>query len=64
MKHDSPEKEFLIVPSDESCNCNDCEYMKMNTMKKLYYCIKDESPEITMTPDRIRKSQIAHYADA
>ncbi len=35
MKKLSPEKEFLIVPSDSTCNCNDCPYMKLNTLEKL-----------------------------
>ncbi|MEJ2595963.1 MAG: quinolinate synthase NadA [bacterium] len=34
MKLASPEKEFLVVPSDETCSCNDCPYMKLNTMEK------------------------------
>lgn len=48
MKLDSPEKEFLVVPSDETCSCNDCPYMKLNTMEKLYLAIRDEKPEILM----------------
>lgn len=49
MKRNSPEKEFLIVPADETCSCNDCPYMKMNTMEKLYLCLKNEQPEITLS---------------
>ena len=48
MKKSSPEKEFIIVPSDETCSCNDCPYMKMNTMQKLYLCLKYERPEIIL----------------
>jgi len=54
----SPEKEFLIVPSDETCACNDCPYMKMNTMEKLYLALKNEKPEIkldAMTMEKARK---------
>jgi len=51
MKKNSPEKEFLIVPTDETCSCNDCPYMKMNTMEKLYLCLKNERPEIKLTDD-------------
>lgn len=46
MKLSSPEKEFIIVPTDETCSCNDCPYMKMNTMDKLYLALKNEKPEI------------------
>ncbi|MDE5422419.1 quinolinate synthase NadA [Ancylomarina sp. DW003] len=52
MQKDSPEKEFLIVPADESCSCNDCAYMKLNTMEKIYLALKNEKPEINL-PDEI-----------
>ena len=48
MRKNSPEKEFIIVPTDETCSCNDCPYMKLNTMEKLYRCMLDEKPEITL----------------
>ncbi len=44
----SPEKEFLVVPSDETCSCNDCPYMKLNSMEKLYLALKNEVPVITL----------------
>ncbi len=44
----SPEKEFLVVPSDETCACNDCPYMKLNSMEKLYLALKNEAPVITL----------------
>ena len=52
MKKDSPEKEFLIVPADETCSCNDCAYMKLNTMEKIYLALKNEQPEIIL-PEHI-----------
>jgi quinolinate synthase len=58
MQKDSPEKEFLIVPTDETCSCNDCPYMKMNTMKKLYDCMEKETPEITLPADVIEKARL------
>ncbi|MFK5854621.1 MAG: quinolinate synthase NadA [Bacteroidota bacterium] len=48
MQKLSPEKEFLIVPSDETCNCNDCPYMKLNTLEKLYLVLKNETPAINL----------------
>lgn len=57
MKKSSPSKEFHIVPADETCSCNDCPYMKMNTIKKLYYCLKNEKPEITLDIDIIEKAR-------
>jgi quinolinate synthase len=58
MKKSSPDKEFIIVPSDETCSCNDCPYMKLNTMQKLYLCLKNERPEITLSADIIEKARI------
>jgi quinolinate synthase len=56
MKKNSPNKEFLIVPADETCSCNDCPYMKMNTMEKLYLCIKNERPEIKLSHEVITQA--------
>ena len=54
MSLNSPEKEFIIVPTDETCSCNDCPYMKLNTMEKLYKCILNESPEIILDDETIK----------
>lgn len=48
MQLQSPDKEFLVVPSDETCSCNDCPYMKLNTIEKLYLALKNEKPEIIL----------------
>ncbi len=53
MYLDSPDKKFMVVPSDESCSCNDCPYMKLNTMEKLYFALKNEKPAITMDKQTI-----------
>ena len=57
MKNNSPEKEFLVVPSDETCSCNDCPYMKLNTMEKLYLAMKNEQPEILLDQETIEKAK-------
>lgn len=54
MQKDSPDKEFLIVPADETCSCNDCAYMKLNTMEKIYLALKNEEPEIIL-PKEVMK---------
>jgi quinolinate synthase len=58
MHKDSPDKEFIIVPADETCACNDCPFMKMNTMEKLYNCIKNEKPEIILPEKLMDKARI------
>jgi quinolinate synthase len=58
MKKSSPEKEFIVVPSDDTCSCNDCPYMKMNTLEKLYLCLKNEEPEIVLPDDVMIKALV------
>ena len=48
MEKDSPQKRFIPAPPNNACACNDCPYMKMNTLEKLYLCMKYGLPEITM----------------
>ncbi|MEP6675024.1 MAG: quinolinate synthase NadA [Ferruginibacter sp.] len=48
MQIDSPYKTFIPAPPDNSCACNDCPHMKLNTLEKLYLCMEYETPEITM----------------
>lgn len=52
MQKDCPEKTFIPAPPDDSttCGCNDCSYMKLNTLEKLYRCLRDETPEINVDP--------------
>lgn len=58
MKKYSPDKVFIVVPSDETCNCNDCPYMKMNTIQKLYSSLKTEKPEILLDEETIELARI------
>ena len=52
MKKLAPENEYVPLPPDASCSCNECPYMKLNTMEKVYLCMKNRGPEITL-PDRL-----------
>ncbi|MBN2728451.1 MAG: quinolinate synthase NadA [Bacteroidales bacterium] len=56
MKKASPNKEFIIVPSDEFCNCNNCEYMKMNTPDKILHVLQNEINEVTLSKYLIEKA--------
>jgi len=51
MQKNSPDKTFIAAPPDNACACNDCPHMKLNTLEKLYLCMKYETPEITMPED-------------
>ncbi len=48
MQKEAPDKIFIPAPPNNACACNDCPYMKLNTLEKLYICMKYETPEITM----------------
>lgn len=51
MKKLAPDREYIAVPPDNGCRCNECPFMKLNTLEKLYLCIRDERPEILLAPD-------------
>jgi quinolinate synthase len=47
MQKKNPDKTFIPVPpNDSTCACNECNFMRLNTLEKLYLCLKNESPEI------------------
>lgn len=48
MQKASPHKTFIPAPPNSSCACNDCPHMKLNTLEKLYLCMRYEQPEIIM----------------
>src|SRR6201991_71777 len=48
MQKSSPMKTFIPAPPDNSCACNDCPHMKLNTLEKLYLCMEYEEPELLM----------------
>lgn len=48
MQKASPDKTFIPAPPNNACACNDCPYMKLNTLEKIYLCMKYELPEIIM----------------
>lgn len=55
MKKEAPHKEIIPVPvkEDNTCACSECAFMKMNTLEKLYLCLKHEKPEI-LIPEELR----------
>ncbi|HXB92062.1 MAG TPA: quinolinate synthase NadA [Puia sp.] len=50
MQLASPQKTFIPAPPTTNCACNDCPHMKLNTLEKLYLCMKYEQPELLMDP--------------
>jgi quinolinate synthase len=59
MKQVAPDKTFIPAPpEDESCSCNMCPFMRLNTLEKLYLCLRDLRPEVTV-PEHIRLRALA-----
>ena len=60
MQKACPEKEFIPVPPEVTegvgCSCNECEYMRMNTLEKLYACLRDEQPEMVVDKEVAEKA--------
>ncbi|MGL5808001.1 MAG: quinolinate synthase NadA [Xenococcaceae cyanobacterium] len=53
MQKEAPQKLFIPAPAMNNCACNECPYMRLNTLEKLYLAMKHKTPEITM-PEHIR----------
>jgi quinolinate synthase len=59
MKRNCPGKIFLPAPStDSTCGCNDCSFMKLNTLKKLYLSLRFEQPELILDQDLMTKARM------
>ena len=60
MQRACPDKEFIPVPPEVTegvgCSCNECEYMRMNTLEKVYDCLLNESPEIYVAKETAEKA--------
>ena len=58
MQKQNPDKEFIPVPpNDSTCACNECNFMRLNTLEKLYNCLLNESPEI-LIDEEIREKAV------
>ncbi len=56
MKKKEPNKTFIEVPDVDGCKCNECPYMKLNTLEKILDCLKNNSPSIDLDPEIIKKA--------
>jgi quinolinate synthase len=58
MQKQTPDKKFIPAPPmDDSCACNECPYMRLNTLEKLYWAMKERSPEITL-PEKVQAAAL------
>ena len=53
MKKENPDKEFIPLPSNDGCACNECPHMRLNTLEKMYHALNTLSPEIIL-PEELR----------
>lgn len=56
MEKYAPNKDFIPAPPEASCACNECPYMKLNTLEKLYLCMKNRTPEILLPQGIMEKA--------
>ncbi|MFM2224691.1 MAG: quinolinate synthase NadA [Bacteroidota bacterium] len=57
MMKTSPHKTFIPAPPNNNCACNDCPHMKLNTLEKIYLCLKYEQPEIILDETMRKKAE-------
>ncbi|MCB0428495.1 MAG: quinolinate synthase NadA [Flavobacteriales bacterium] len=57
MHKEAPGKTFIPAPPDNACACNDCPHMKLNTLEKVYVCLKYEKPEIVLEENLRKKAE-------
>ena len=58
MRLEQPNKIFLEVPGVDGCSCNECPYMRLNTLEKLLRCLKLNEPEIIIDKNLITQALI------
>jgi quinolinate synthase len=57
MRKQAPEKTFIAAPPDSNCACNECPFMRKNTLEKVYASLRDLTPQIEMAPELIARAR-------
>ena len=57
MRTRAPTKTFIAAPPDNGCACNECPHMKLNTIEKLYQCMKTQSPQLELDPQLLEAAK-------
>jgi quinolinate synthase len=58
MEKQAPEKTFIPAPPEGNCNCNECPYMKKNTLEKVYLALRDLEPRLEMPPELLARARV------
>jgi quinolinate synthase len=56
MRKLAPWKNFIAAPPEANCSCNECPYMRLNTLEKLYLCMRDKTPQINLSKEIMTKA--------
>jgi len=56
MRKQAPHKTFIPAPPEANCHCNECPFMRLNTLEKIYLCMKNAAPAIHVDPDIRRRA--------
>jgi quinolinate synthase len=57
MRQQAPDKTFIPAPPEAACACNECPFMKKNTLEKVYLALRDLAPRIEMAPELMRRAR-------
>jgi quinolinate synthase len=57
MEKHAPTKTFIAAPPDNGCACNECPHMRLNTLEKLYRCMRDRQPELRL-PEELQQAAL------
>ena len=63
LQKECPDKTFIAAPTD-NCRCNECRFMKMNTLEKVCDCMENLAPRIELSEEIARAPALAHRTDA
>lgn len=58
MQKAAPDKQFIPAPPEANCACNECPYMKKNTLEKVYLCLRDLDPQIMMSENLMERARL------
>ncbi len=58
MQKQAPEKTFIPAPPEANCACNECPFMRKNTLEKVYLSLRDLTPQIQMAPELIARARL------
>jgi quinolinate synthase len=59
MQKAAPEKTFIPLPPEANCACNECPFMRKNTLEKVYLSLRDLNPQINMSEELMKRARVS-----